>query len=316
MICNQIWLVGTGLMAIEYAKVLKSLNVTFKVIGRRDEGCDNFEYQTGIRPIKGGLDKYLSTKPEKPLAVINATGIESLSLSTQQLLNYGVKYMLLEKPGFGNPDELKITQSIAEEKGVIILLGYNRRFYSSVYAADEIIMRDGGVKSFNFEFTEWSHSIMNLKKDKVELENWFYGNSSHLIDLAFYLGGYPLEMNCFKKGSLPWHPAGCVYSGSGLTKTGALFSYIANWSSPGRWGLEICTNNFRLIFKPIEKLKIMKLGSVQIEDIDDIDYNLDDLYKPGLYRQVNAFLNRDYSRFLNFSDQVNALNNIYLKING
>jgi hypothetical protein len=60
----------------------------------------------------------------------------------------------------------------------------------------------------------------------------------------------------------------------------------------------------------------MKLGSVQIEDIDDIDYNLDDLYKPGLYRQVNAFLNRDYSRFLNFSDQVNALNNIYLKING
>ena len=171
------------------------------------------------------------------------------------------------------------------------------------------------MKSFNFEFTEWSHSIQNLPKDKVELENWFYGNSSHLIDLAFYLGGYPLEMNCFKKGSLPWHPAGCVYSGSGLTTSGSLFSYIANWSSPGRWGLDLCTNNFRLILRPIEKLQIMKLGSVQIEDKVNMDYELDILYKPGLFLQTKSFLNKDYSRFPSINDQVNALNNIYMKIN-
>jgi hypothetical protein len=59
----------------------------------------------------------------------------------------------------------------------------------------------------------------------------------------------------------------------------------------------------------------MKLGSVQIEDKVNMDYELDILYKPGLFLQTKSFLNKDYSRFPSINDQVNALNNIYMKIN-
>lgn len=315
MINKQIWLIGTGNMAIEYTKVLKALNVDFMVIGRGQKGCENFSKNTGIFPFQGGLLKFLETNPEIPSAVINATGIESLTVSTDYLLKYGVKYILLEKPGFGNPNELISTKKLVDENNAIVLLAYNRRFYSSVLRAQEIIEQDGGVKSFSFEFTEWAHSIKDLEKEKVELENWFYGNSSHLIDLAFFLGGQPYEINCFQKGGLSWHPSGEIFAGAGLTCNGALFSYIANWSSPGRWGLELCTNNFRLIFKPIEKLQIMKLGSINIEEDYEVDYENDQLFKPGLFLQTKAFLNKDFTRFSNVTDQFNSYYNFYKKIN-
>lgn len=315
MINKQIWLIGTGNMAIEYTKVLQALNVDFIVIGRSQNGCENFSRDTGILPFQGGLLSFLETKPDIPSAVINATGIESLTFSTDLLLKYGVKYILLEKPGFGSPEELITTKKLVDKNDATVLLAYNRRFYSSVIRAQEIIEKDGGVKSFTFEFTEWAHTIKDLKKEKVELENWFYGNSSHLIDLAFFLGGQPLEINCFQKGGLSWHPSGEIFAGAGLSCSGALFSYIANWSSPGRWGLELSTNNFRLIFRPIEKLQIMKLGSVNIDDDDEVDLEIDQLFKPGLFLQTKAFLAKDHSRFSNVTDQFNSYCNFYKKIN-
>ena len=302
-------------MAVEYAKVLNDLKVEYTVIGRSDSRCESFYRITGKIPLSGGLENYLKSKPETPDAVINTTGIESLTESTSLLLNYGVKYILLEKPGFGNPKELELTKRSVDLNRAEVLIAYNRRFYSSVIRAKEIIQNDGGIKSFNFDFTEWAHIIKDLKKENVELENWFYGNSLHLIDLAFFLGGKPIELTSFQKGGLDWHPSGEIFSGAGITESGALFSYIANWSSPGRWGLELCTNNFRLIFKPIEKLSVMKLGSVKIEEDDLINYNLDELFKPGLYLQTQAFLKKELSQFATVNDQIIA-NNTYLnKIN-
>ncbi|MEE6591687.1 hypothetical protein VWN77_10290, partial [Campylobacter coli] len=42
----------------------------------------------------------------------------------------------------------------------------------------------------------------------------------------------------------------------------------ANWRSPGRWSIEIMTNNYRLIFKPLEKLFIQKKGEISIYSYD------------------------------------------------
>ena len=88
------------------------------------------------------------------------------------------------------------------------------RIFASVLKAQEIIAEDGGVKSFNFEFTEWGHVIEKMDKPKGDLENWMYANSSHVIDLAFYLGGNPVQINCFTSGELSWHkPA--AFAGAG-----------------------------------------------------------------------------------------------------
>jgi predicted dehydrogenase len=141
-----------------------------------------------------------------PDAAIVAVGIESLAEATIQLLNYGVNYILLEKPGIGFASEIGPMVALANQKQATVVLAYNRRFYSSVLKAGEIILEDGGVTSFNFEFTEWSHVIRTLEKHPAEHHNWFLGNSTHIIDTAFFLGGKPKELSSYFKGSLDWHP--------------------------------------------------------------------------------------------------------------
>ena len=52
------------------------------------------------------------------------------------------------------------------------------------------------------------------------------------------------------------------------------------------------TNKRRLIFRPLEKLQIQPMRTVRI-DFADVDYSLDAEYKPGLYLETKAFLERD-----------------------
>ena len=314
---KNIWLIGAGAMAVDYAKVLDHLEVQYLVIGNGVETAANFRSSTGQQVIEGGLVKFLSTKPELPDAVINAVSIVGLADVTKALLAFGVTEILLEKPGINYASEIDDLVEKAKDKQAKILLAYNRRFYASVLKAKEIIREDGGVSSFNFEFTEWSHVIGKLGGPPDKRVNWFLGNSTHIIDTAFYLGGKPKNICTFVKGKgdLDWHPVSSNYVGAGETDTGALFSYHANWQAPGRWAIEILTLQHRLIFKPIEKLQIQMIGSVAVESVEDIDYSLDEEYKPGLYMQCKAFIDGDYTEFCDLFEQAEAIE-YYLKMSG
>lgn len=315
MIKKDIWLVGTGYMAVEYAKVLNALGVTYITIGRQTKNCESFSAATGAKPIPGGLMGYLQTRPSIPECAFVTVGIEALSQVTAQLLEYGVKYVLLEKPGVGEAAEIYPLTELAREKKAKILLAYNRRFYASVLAAKNIIAEDGGVTSFQFEFTEWSHTIRPLVKHPTEHHNWFLGNSTHVIDTAFYLGGIPRELCAYVKGGIDWHPASSVFSGAGITENGALFSYSANWEAPGRWVVEMLTKKHRLIFKPMEALQIQKIGSVAIEPVA-IEDALDKEFKPGLYLQTKTFLEGDDSEFCDIYKQQEMIDRFYKKMSG
>jgi predicted dehydrogenase len=194
----------------------------------------------------------------------------------------------VEKPGASTPAELCVIADTAKKAGCDVRVAYNRRFYASTQAALRIIEDDGGVNSFHFEFTEWSHRIEPIHKECGVKEEWFFHNSSHVVDLAFYMGGWPTEMKSWSAGSLTWHP-NARYAGAGVSDKGALFSYMADWQGPGRWGVEIITLKHRLIFKPLEKLQIQKIGSIAVEEVA-IDDSIDIDFKPGFYRQLSAFL--------------------------
>lgn len=313
----MIWLIGTGLIGIEYAKVLEALNKEFIAIGRGEQSATMFEKKTGHQVIRGGLGCFLKTRPVLPEAVIVAVGIEALTTTCIELLHYGVKKILQEKPGVGWIGEINQLADETQKAQADVLLAYNRRFYSSVLKAEEIIKEDGGVSSFNFEFTEWSHTIASLHKPIVTHHSWFMANSSHVIDIAFFLGGEPKELCAFHTGEnkQSWHPSGSVYAGAGRSMQGALFSYQANWNAPGRWVVEILTEKHRLYFKPLEILQIQNLGSVTVNPVD-IDNHLDSEFKPGFYLQVKKFLKNDYSRFCSIEEQKNHINKYYRLMSG
>ncbi len=289
---KKILLVGAGPMAVDYAKVLLSLEKEIIVIGRGKKSAQDFAGQTGVIPIPGGLDKYLSSNSKLCDTAIVAVSEEQLGIATRQLLKAGLKSILVEKPGGLDFSDIKKVAQLAKQKQAKVYIAYNRRFYSSVEKAQEIIKKDGGVISIFYDFTEASFRVAPLKKGPGVKENWFLQNSTHVIDLAFFLAGVPKKFYAFKTGSLPWHRKGAIFAGAGKTKTGAFFTYQSNWISPGRWAIEVMTRKNKLIFRPLEKLQIQKRGSFAVNDFP-LDDKLDIEFKPGIYEQVQSFLGNE-----------------------
>lgn len=294
---GTILLVGAGYMAKEYAKVLLAQKKKFIVVGRGEESAKKFKEEIGIDVIKGGIENYINNikETEIPKCAIVAVRATQLNNTAALLINKGVKNLLLEKPGAMNSEEIKKLKEIADIKSARVVIAYNRRFYSSVLEAQKRILDDGGVTSFCFEFTEWASSITKIP-DKKERERILWGNSAHVIDMAFHLGGKPKQWTCYSVGKdkLEWHPIASSFSGAGISELNATFSYQANHNAPGRWGVEVMTEKHRYIFRPLEKLQIQDIGSVKIEFVE-IDDQLDLDFKPGLYREVEAFFEQDYS---------------------
>lgn len=300
---KSLWLIGVGHMAVEYVKVLDALSVPFTAIGRGEESAAAFEKKCGRTVRTGGLNKWLNnSEVQNPESAIVAVGMEQLAPVTINLLKNGVKKILVEKPGGLNIEEINKVAEESKKRDADVFVAYNRRFYASVQKAQEIIQDDGGVTSFHFEFTEWSHKISELKKAPGVKENWFIGNSSHVVDLAFFLGSHPKEIISFTAGGLKWHPVASIFSGAGIAENGALFSYQANWEAPGRWGIEIMTQKYRLIFRPLEKLQIQEIGSINT-DFVEIDDNLDKNFKPGLYNETKNFLNKSKDQLCTIHNQ-------------
>ena len=299
----MIWLLGTGAMSVEYSKVLKHQRLNFHAIGRSKASTEAFRVATGADATPGGLAAFLEQQPQVAQAAIVAVNVEQLFPTTLQLIQAGVPSILVEKPAALALAELEQLQAAAKNAGCNVYIAYNRRFFASVLKAQDIIQADGGVTSFQFEVTEWSHIIQNLDNPDEVMQAWFIANTSHVVDLAWHLGGAPEELACFTHGTLDWHRAASQFSGAGKSQSGATFAYQGNWCAPGRWALEFCTAAHRLIFKPMEQLQIQEIGSVAVNPLS-IDDALDQEFKPGLHAQVASFLGADKSRLCSLEEQV------------
>lgn len=302
---KNVWLIGAGPMSLDYLKVLQAQSCKVLVIGRGEASASAFETISNVPVTSGGLTAYLASKPEVPDAAIVVVGVEALADTTLELLRYGVKSVLVEKPGSLDYRQLQQVVDLARQCSADVCIAYNRRFYASLIEAEKMILQDGGVRSFQFELTEWGHVIESLDKGSEVKKAWFLANSTHVADMAFHLGGLPQELHALQAGGLAWHPQASRFAGAGVSEKQALFSYCANWASPGRWGVEVLTDNYRLIFRPLEALQIMRKGGVAVEQIV-IDDRQDKEFKPGLFVQVSHFLKGDRSRICTLEQQLVA----------
>lgn len=310
---SDLWLVGAGLMAQDYARVLIALRRPFQVIGRGTKAAKAFEFATGCSVETGGVEAVLLSMHAPSLAIV-AVDVGQLAQATEALIRAGTRRILLEKPGGLSFFEISKLNQLANEFNSEVIIAYNRRFYHSVQLLRDYIDRDGGLLSIKFEFTEWSHKIAPLEKGPKVKEHWLLGNSSHVIDLAFSFSGKPLDWNCWHGGFLDWHPSAARFCGAGITEQGVMFSYLSDWEAPGRWGLELMTAKRRFILCPMEELKIVQLGSVKYESVLP-ESSIDSDFKPGLFRQVEAFLSGDDAFFCFLSEQV-EYSKIYSRMAG
>lgn len=230
----------------------------------------------------------------RPTHVIVASPVETLTPIAVEVMKSGVKHLLIEKPAALDQRECGLLQACAAETGAEIHVAYNRRFYASVRGA-LAHMRDAGehIESVLFEFNEAMPAHGPSVPSEVSAR-WLLANSMHVIDTAFHPVGLPdLQRSLFQhSGGLPWHPAGSVFVGSGNTTSGVPFAFHANWDAPGRWGFEWMTRSTRYVFRPMEKLSVMRKGRFDLEPMV-LDDEMDIRFKPGVYHQNAAFLAGD-----------------------
>ena len=180
------------------------------------------------------------------------------------VLQAGAYKVLIEKPAAISIEELIENEEKLKPYSDKVFVAYNRRFYASVIEAQKMIEEDGGLQTIHFEFTEWSHVIEPLAKAPGVKENWFFANSTHVVDLAFYLAGKPLQWKAYSKaGTLKWHSK-TNFTGAGITEKGVLFSYLSNWESAGRWAVELLTEKRRIYLKPMEGISVQEKGTVAV----------------------------------------------------
>lgn len=311
---KKVFLIGTGQMAIDYFAVLKDQNYDTTVIGRGEESAIKFESKTGVKPFVGGLQEYISNNSLPANAyVIIATGTEALMPSLLLALQAGAYKVLIEKPAAISIEELIENEEKLKLYSNNVFVAYNRRFYASVLEAQKMIEEDGGLQTMHFEFTEWAHKIEPLAKAPGVKENWFFANSTHVVDLAFYLAGKPTQWQGYSKaGDLKWHSK-VNFTGAGITDKGVLFSYLSNWESAGRWAIELLTEKRRIYLKPMESISVQEKGTVVVIE-HKFDDSLDLQFKPGLMKQVEAYLNDDENNLLNVKEHLFMAREVYSKI--
>ncbi|MFN6980444.1 MAG: Gfo/Idh/MocA family protein [Brevundimonas sp.] len=293
---EQIWLIGAGRMARAYADVLKALDVVPLVVCRSAVSAERFSEETGLRTVSGGVAAALASHPAPDRAVI-AIDVAELATCAASLLEAGCRHVLIEKPAGLNHGEVSRLSDIAQSRGAHVHVAYNRRFYGSVLQARQGLDEDGGAVSMTFDFTEASDAIVTIGHRPEVLDEWLLANSTHVIDTAFFLAGEPDQWTGAVDGSLQWHPRAARFAGHGRTHDGALFSYLADWDAPGRWAIEISSRFRRFILKPMEQLQIQHRGSFKVEVSAPTD-DLDERFKPGIFRQVRAFLGGEGSDLL------------------
>ena len=297
------YIIGTGYMAREYAKVLKGMNQPFIAIGRGSASAIKFSEDFNVNVSTGGLSVFLENKPKLPDAAIVCTPVETLSSVTMELLEYGVKKILLEKPGGLSSSELLDLKNKSTKLNANVLIGYNRRFYCSTLALIEKLKSETLIAA-NFEITEWSNVITNEKCSSNVKDRWVYANTSHVIDLILKITGPIEKISTYNAGKLDWHESASRFAGAGISDSGVLISYMGYWDGPGRWSAEFVTKTNRYIFRPMEKLQVQKINTVSVADVKNIDYSLDEKYKPGLYLQTQAFINDEYENLCSLEEQL------------
>ncbi len=286
----DILLVGAGGMALEHQKVLNHLGVTPIVMTRSEASANRFFDSTGIRPSHGDLEANLASLESVPETAFVTVNAQYLAAVTKQLIEAGVKRLLVEKPAALDFKELDTLLKVSQKHGAEVAIAYNRRFMASTLRTKQMLLEDGGIRSLTFNFSEPSKRIGALDKPTRELSTWFYGNSSHVVDMAFFLFGAPSELHAQTvKHGVDWHPDGAIFVGFGKGQNDSLINWHSNWQSPGRWGLEALSSERRIIMQPLEKIRVQDHNSfqevdVELEDQDDLQF------KPGLLRQSKAFL--------------------------
>jgi len=220
--------------------------------------------------------------PDGIMILVSANQIYDVAIN---LLPAGIP-LFFEKPPGLIPEQTKTLTGLANKYGTKNMVGYNRRYYSIFQKGIELIDQNGGLLGLAVEGHERFWKITGRDIPEKVRENWIYVNSTHTIDLLRLFGGEVNKINTLKKSVKKQN--GDQFVASMQFESGALGTYTSHWFSPGGWTVTLFGDGVTVNFKPLETGIWIDSDFKEHEIVpDDVDLE----FKPGFYRQMEAFIN-------------------------
>lgn len=289
-------IIGYGNMGRQHLKALLRLGVRrIRVCSLSAHPLEELDGLSGVETVAGGVEKLQCEPAPDELGVV-ATPTAMLAAAAELLASLGFRRLLVEKPvSLWSSDIVRLAR-LLEHQGVEAVCGYNRVAYPSFHEVRSRVSAEGGATSCAYTFTEMVKEDWAQRFSSETLARWGIANSIHVIAMAHGLIGLPNSWSGYRSGSLPWHPTGAAFTGSGISGQGIPFACHADWGSTGRWSVEIHTpaSSYRLC--PLEQVFRRASQSGEWEELSVTAFAPQ--VKAGVLEQVAATLNSDIHRLI------------------
>ena len=220
----------------------------------------------------------------RPDALMVLVSPQAMAQVAVQCLDFGLP-LFLEKPVGLSVAEAEEAARIAGEKGVLSMVGFNRRHYSIFQKGLRKVLERGRLLSVQVEGSERVSVARGTGRftDEV-LRAWVFANATHPIDLLRHFGGEPEEVCAFATSL--HEPLGDQFVAALRFPGGVLGSFTGNWHSPGGWAVVLKGEGVTAEFRPLETCRLTFADGTTETLEPDAD---DAAVKPGFTGQLKAF---------------------------
>lgn len=251
---RAVTLIGHGGIGQHYLSALRALGIRrIRVCSRSADSVSTLRATDGVEIVTGGFAALGPPSQPEELAVI-ATPIGSLLAAAQHLASRGFRHLLIEKPVALQSSGIERLAEALRRDGVEAAVAYNRVAYPSFHEVAARAAREGGITSCTYTFTERVQPDWPQRFSQDILARWGIANSLHVMSMAHGLIGMPASWAGRRSGALPWHPAGAVFVGCGVSARAIPFAYHADWGSTERWSVTVHTRLASYRLCPLEQV--------------------------------------------------------------
>ncbi len=317
---KTIGLLGCGRIALEYAKVIKNLGHNIDFVSSSSQRSKSWKKFKREYP----KTKYMNTNSivkDKKINYIFSFLPHLKQIDYFPSLLSSKKNIFFEKPFFNDSKEFKKLLLKNKKNLKNKYISFNRRFYDVVNILKKRINKSGKIKLIRVNISE-NFSKKTLKKSKKFKKNFpYFGSSSHILDLLFYLFRNIKYLKNYSQINSNYFPSRYVVLK--CNKDTPIFLFIEK-NAPLKNGIEVIFNDDTIwSLTPIERIRVFKGYNIKKfyqKNINYLNYEQKMIYekkeksnfKPGLKKTVQNFLNKnDYK--INFNEHLNYLR-LYEKI--
>lgn len=280
----KVALIGTGDIAEKHLEVLQAFeDVHVAALSSRGHPrinllAEKFGIEQKFNDYRSMLDVV------QPDAVLILVSVSQVAPVASECLGRGIP-TLLEKPPGLSAAETEGLATVARNANCINMVALNRRFYSVMQRAREAIVEKGPLVSMVVEAPESIGKYRTLGHPEEVVNNILFANGIHCIDLLRYFGGEVAEVT---SAATRWfdnqHDS---FNALLRFENGGTGHYISNWTSPGRWSVNLYGKDCKVTLCPTERGSVLTIDGQECElPVDPVDQ----VYKPGFYAQARYFI--------------------------